>query len=259
MRKIYLLLGLILFNCSSDPTETNDTLPEPLVSNFNYFFMQAPNNVMPSSKSLVILQFDSNNYLRSRIGGFSPLAPSTGFNYSFDTEIVFNFIYLEKEVIVERVPNIQSPLNKKTTFLFDNEDKLAQKIVENPDPVMTYYEYNSFEKISASTIDLGLFSYSKAYYYYNALKNIDSIVTKTYQFDTELSKTVEVFSDYDTAENPIKKLVYFEDTFYRTLSENNYAKYEKFRYNFGGNLVEYNEKIWDLQYDENGNIIFGEQ
>ncbi|MEZ4797919.1 MAG: hypothetical protein R2785_12215 [Flavobacteriaceae bacterium] len=259
MKKIYLLLGLILFNCSSDPTETNETLPEPLVRNFNYFFMHAPNNIMPSSNSLVILHFDSNNYLISRIGGFSPLAPATGFSYAFDTEIVFNFTYLDKEVVVERVPDVQSPLNKKTTFIFNDENKLAQKIVENPDPVMTFYTYNSFGKISNSIINLDLFSYSKSEYYYNTLKNIDSIVTKNYQFDTQLSKTVEVFSDYDTAENPMKKLVFFEDTFYRTLSENNYAKYEKFRYSFSGNLVEYNEKVWDLQYDENGNIIFGEQ
>jgi len=257
MRKLlFLVITFSICSCSKDDIE-NEAI-SPLIDNFSYFFMQSPSSVLFSTTSnLVTLDYDSNNRLLTRNGGFSNMNPVTfGFNYVFDPDIAFTFTYLDEEIIIERTPPLVSYLNKKTIFLLE-DDKIVQKIVENPDPIMTFYEYNSFDKISKSTVS-SYIERTESLFHYNSNKNLDSVVTRTYFFNnpTLVSKVVEVFSNYDNARNPLKNLLLFEDTFYRALSENNYSKYEYFNYGYFNTLVGHEYKEWLLVYDDSGNINF---
>ena len=260
MRKLLFLIFIIsIFSCSKDEIENTSVLPKPLIENFSYFFMLGPSAVLHSTTSnLVTLEYDSNNLLLARNGGYSNLSPSSGFNYFFDNEVQFTFTYLDEEIIIERNPSHTSPLNKKTTFLLE-DDKIVQKIVENPNTIMTFYEYNSIEKISNSITTINTWNYMESHYYYSTMKNLDSVITRTYQSNVPIKKVVEVFSEYDNVQNPLKNMMFFEDTFYRSLSENNYSKYEYFIYNTyydDESLAGQGYKNWSLVYDESGNINF---
>ena len=62
-----------------------------------------------------------------------------------------------------------------------------------------------------------------------------------------------MFSNYDNAENPLKELGIFDEVFIRSLSKNNYRKYQKFSVNFSIPLnkidtVSRQERTWDFKY-----------
>ena len=69
-----------------------------------------------------------------------------------------------------------------------------------------------------------------------------------------------MFSNYDNAENPLKELGIFDEVFIRSLSKNNYRKYQKFSVNFSIPLnkidtVSRQERTWDFKY-LNGKPVF---
>lgn len=74
---------------------------------------------------------------------------------------------------------------------------------------------------------------NSSFYYYNSHNNLDSIITSNYyrslpDLDSIITSNcikIETFSDYDNAFNPLKHLFLFKETFYRTLSVNNYREY----------------------------------
>lgn len=67
---------------------------------------------------------------------------------------------------------------------------------------------------------------------------------------------MEHFSEYDNAENPLKNLVIFEETFYRALSKNNFKRYDRKEYNSADELTGTSFRTWTLQYDSNGKVKF---
>lgn len=69
-------------------------------------------------------------------------------------------------------------------------------------------------------------------------------------------KTVEIFSEYDNAENPLKNLVIFEETFFRALSKKNFKRYDKKEYNAVNELIGASFTTWTLLYDSNGKVKF---
>ena len=89
-----------------------------------------------------------------------------------------------------------------------------------------------------------------------------SVVTKKFGYSSTSgiflrTKTIETFEEYDHAENPLKKLIIFKETFYRSLSENNFSSYKKKVFNaYNNSLMEQEERNWDFIYDENGNIQY---
>ena len=106
--------------------------------------------------------------------------------------------------------------------------------------------------------------YKKSLIYYNAQKNVDSIVTITptnYNghlpiFDpTNKMRTVEQFENYDTSQNPMKQFGIFEETFHRSLSKNNYRKYTSTQYDSNGTNNGYDTKEWEFIY-QNGQVNF---
>ena len=69
-----------------------------------------------------------------------------------------------------------------------------------------------------------------------------------------------MFSNYDNAENPLKELGIFDEVFIRSLSKNNYRKYQKFSVNFSIPLnkidtVSRQEQTWNFKY-LNGKPVF---
>ena len=59
----------------------------------------------------------------------------------------------------------------------------------------------------------------------------------------------ETFGNYDTAQNPLQGLFMFDDTFYRSLSENNFRTYRRQEQDMpNGTLYDTQTKEWELEY-----------
>lgn len=56
----------------------------------------------------------------------------------------------------------------------------------------------------------------------------------------------------------LKNLMIFQETFNRSLSENNYLHYQSEKYNSDNVLIERSEKSWNLSYDDSGYPVFNE-
>ena len=69
-----------------------------------------------------------------------------------------------------------------------------------------------------------------------------------------------MFSNYDNTENPLKELGIFDEVFIRSLSKNNYRKYQKFTVGFSIisnkiDTISRQEQTWDFGY-LNGKPVF---
>ncbi len=120
------------------------------------------------------------------------------------------------------------------------------------------FSYNSKEQITEINGSHYIYHLRKSIFYYNNKNNIDSVVT-TFSPREDLIidyKRVDIFSDYDNAKNPLKELVIFDETFYRSLSANNYKYWCAKEYNENNKLTSKKETIFNLKYDENGNVLF---
>jgi hypothetical protein len=267
--KILSLLAILFFvSCSKDesPKETN---VEPDIQAYNSTYMHynepilvvsgtpvlngEPIGVQPSFKSSngnSMIKYDSSGKIIKRIGGFAPVPPSIGGNLShvFSDDVTEDIIYNNDEIkITKNISNCNS-CSFETKIKLDGKNRMVKKIVFNKASLFNdtiLYTYSNLNligetlKIYGRSKGIGK-THDKAKYYYNQKQNLDSIVTYEYGDNfvssegiiksVEISKSVEVFSNYDNAFNPLKKLIIFDETYFRAISKNNYAKYEKYIY-----------------------------
>lgn len=104
----------------------------------------------------------------------------------------------------------------------------------------------------------------KSRYYFNHKGNLDSIISRygvvrlnsenefVYDFiDTDKRRRKEIFTNFDTSENPLKNLMIFDETFCRSLSKNNYRSYRSSYYDQSGQLMGYSGSDWKFVYQGN--------
>lgn len=95
-------------------------------------------------------------------------------------------------------------------------------------------------------------------FFFDASGNLKKVETR-HLLDDELviRMVTETFGDYDAAQNPIQGLFMFDDTFYRSLSKNNFRAYSKEeRYMPNGDLYNSEGKNWVLEYSANNVPLF---
>ncbi|WP_396212528.1 hypothetical protein [Flavobacterium sp.] len=262
MKKIlFIILIASVFGCSND--DSNTTNSNDLIQNYYYNYMLYPGRILQnnSSDNKVKFEYDSNNSIKKRIGGMTPLDQSTGYDYTFVETIFDQLTYLPNQIFIEKktTSNIVTVLKFERKLFLDSQNRILKKAVyrENafPERDTTYYTYNSngILKESSKTINN---EFENSIYYFNQSNNIDSIVTKKFLNSNLILKTVEIFSEYDNAENPLKNLLIFEETFYRALSKNNFKRYDKREYNPANELTGTSFRTWNFIYDSNGKVKF---
>lgn len=129
----------------------------------------------------------------------------------------------------------------------------------NPDTVLYFYnEQNQIDR----TIHSYLSNREYNNYHFDEKGNLNYITSETYWNDY-LGNSQKVyidtswFIDYDTAPNLAKKLIIFEECYYRALSTNNFRKYIKKRYSVSDTILQsIEQRSWDLLYDENNYPIY---
>ncbi len=126
------------------------------------------------------------------------------------------------------------------------------------------YTYNN-QKVT-KTIKRNIYPREESLYYYTE-DNLDSIVTRGYRYDpvtdeeyidyNAKGRDKVIFSNYDKYSNPTKKLIVFDETYFRSLSKNNYQKIIFKSIWDDGSVHSTYEESWNLKY-KNGQVDFSQ-
>jgi hypothetical protein len=260
MKKITLfLLAFVLWNCGGDDEATT---PVIVPSSLSYNFQNMLYPIDAFGNGQVTVDF-INGVVVKRRGGLRKLDPAAGGGYFYDTVCYDDVFYSGNRITIEEGKLTTFPaLITRTNFLVDAQGRITHKIDVSDDGFQTpadtlTYQYNG-NQLVGSTRKRNSFHREESVYYYNAQKNLDSIVSREIYQDQLQRTTIEKFSNYDHAPNPLKKLFIFKETFLRSLSTNNFMNYEKSVINnAAGNEVDvFEERSWDIPHNAFGNIIF---
>jgi len=87
-------------------------------------------------------------------------------------------------------------------------------------------------------------------FFFDASGNLEKVETRHLLDDGFVIRMItETFGNYDTALNPFRGLFMFNDTFYRSLSENNFRTYRRQERDMpNGTLYDTQGKDWVLEY-----------
>lgn len=128
-----------------------------------------------------------------------------------------------------------SKMHDSLVYVYSGSSKIKQ--------IVNYsvYEYQS-EKYA--------YKRSVKDFFFNASGNLEKVETRQLLDDGFVIKMItETFGNYDMAQNPFQGLFMFDDTFYRSLSENNFRKYRRQEQDMpNGTLYDTQTKEWVLEY-----------
>ena len=253
-----LLLPLFVMSCSDD---SNNTAAIPGLTSYDFRNMHYYNGVMPGDANRVTLEYLGQRIIK-RTGALKLIDQATGYNYFFSNEVSDTLTYNENQIVIEEgrvLPWYPEP-QKRTAIILDSWKRMVQKINLTPFPVSidtTKFTYNSAGLLIKTSKGKSNNYHEISSYDYNSDKNLVSIFTTNYYSATGIAYTIrENFSNYDHAENPVKNLFLFNETFYRSLSRNNYMHYEMVQYDPDNNVMATDNRNWNIAHDSSGNIIF---
>lgn len=265
MKKIrYLTILLTLFAFYSCNDDDDDPITVEKIDSYYYRYMHYPTSVMNNqdTDNLVKFEYKGDDIIK-RTGGLLQANSSSGYSYVF-TDILYEEISYENNQIriVSKIdyedysvsPNERIiTLNNKSQMIKKIHNRTDENIIEATD-----YIYNSKDILIQSIKNKQYKNFDlteTSDFHYNN-NNLDSVITVVKHLDELVDKTKEVFSDYDNSPNLVKNLIIFEESFYRALSQNNYSKYQMFKYENNNDLILNREDIWNFFYDDSGNIDF---
>ncbi|TPG43821.1 hypothetical protein EAH81_04520 [Flavobacterium pectinovorum] len=215
-----------------------------------------------SSDELVNMQYDKDQRVVKKTGKVLWNGSDSSIPGRFSNEIFEDVSYSNGQIkIVLKTTYKEFQLYAyDRTIVLDSKNRMAERWIYSAGDYIKNdtirYFYNDLDQIIATKKGNSTTQNESAQYYYNPAGNLDSIVTKMYTRTNYDYRNVEVFSDYDNAPNPLKKLVIFEDTYLRALSKNNFTKYQKQGKNIDNSVFSNTKKIWKLNYDARGNVKF---
>ncbi|WP_420400956.1 hypothetical protein [Flagellimonas sp.] len=226
------------------------------------YYMNYPLGINPPDLlKKVQIEYDAENRIVGRVGGIydAQVDPAVGFKYSFSEKVVDEISHVDNTIIVER-KSLDSEIMVpafKSTFILDEEDKIIQKIIEDSElntKDTLDFEYDPLGRIQR-LVSRDMLLQKEVVFYFNAVSNLDSIVTREYDVEEDESTiTKEEFGDYDFTENPLGHLNLFEETFTRSLSRNNYTHY--FICQWKPSSGSCWERRWTLKNDDSGRVRF---
>lgn len=283
MNKIYLLLiVLAIWGCSDD-----SNLGDAYVDDFRIESYFASMFVSNFNLGLVKFEYDLQGEIKRKIGYVSK--NSNGINSFYDfinTDLTYEgnkvFFILNS---THSNSYILAP-DITTSIEFDYLDRMVQKVIitnANFDPINTIkdtinYKYSngkliSYERKYKNIRDVPfIYERSELFYTNDNLDSIVKIVSNTNGLSPTgerlIYKEYEIFSGYDAALNPFRKLSIFSDTFKRSVSKNNSGEYSRYVafYSYPNNdlnqLPNLAERLLKVRliairnYDESGNLIY---
>ncbi|WP_333661436.1 hypothetical protein [Chishuiella changwenlii] len=250
-----LLSGLIISCSTDDDFEKNEN--KNFISNIK-INLHDEEYWINYEETDFTFEYDRLNRLIKKNGGLSRLPNSAGFSYAFTKDIHTNLTYENNKVTVEDFSSIPT---KKRYITLNSLQKIESIEIPHLNRRMEFkYSDNKLTEILTLFIkspfnDNSLIVSFVEKFYYDSNDNL----SRTEYYNNEpnnnsTNKIVRIFKDYDNSTNPTKSLYLLEEYFYRSISKNNYRKYEKTEY-YGEYNFRTSEKTWFFEYDSKGNII----
>ena len=190
------------------------------------------------------LEYDSNGKLIRRNGGVLFMNSNRYFsNNVYDSIIYKKDTIIIKNMVKENVNHgIPKYLQKENKIIISNSGQFIEKLSSSG--TKTQYYYNSKNQILKTIITIkfqnDVYWTFSAVYSYNDNGNLISIKRTLNDGNNEETGFSEI-SNYDDSPNPFKDLLLFDDTFIRSLSINNFMKFD--------------DNEWVFSYDECRNIM----
>lgn len=267
----FLFLALFITSCSNDDAPVNNPDNESLLKEINPDLFYS--DFVPVNPGVMkfTLEYDSNQRLTKKNGGFLPVPTSTGYGRVYTKDVYTSFVYSNNTVTIEDFstsPDFEVGKNTKLITLNSANQIIAKEIPNTSSPYLAKkqifaYSENKLVKITttypnvpydASDPNDYIRSYAENFYY-----DANGNLTKTEYLElhngiTKGEKIIRTFEDYDNSTNPFKKLQLLEECFYRSLSKNNYRKYTESKY-YDAALSYESSRTWVFTYESNGQII----
>ncbi|ESU24841.1 hypothetical protein FEDK69T_03940 [Flavobacterium enshiense DK69] len=295
MKKIFYLIPLIVFgSCNNDD---DNSFHEPInendfkIESYHAFYGVYPTTLSlnTDSNNLVKFKYDNQGRLIKRIGDIKYFSPNSGSGPVISDSLFTDLVYYENKVKLTKGISYlgYSTLENESIITFDSQNRIQKKtnrydtgsgikldtinFIYNNDKLVKYVKTSNdhFPDVNFDTRH-----FQESTLYYDSNDNLDSIVTvnSLKYSDTPYivihgTKTL-VFENYDASFNPFKKLRIFDETFYRSLSRNNYRRcivkscpyfYPDYDYYFQpivGPTTILQTINWNLTYNANGNWMY---
>jgi hypothetical protein len=260
---MYKVLAVILiisgiFACKkSSNSSPVATRPDSILAKYMITDMRLNTSAKPPGTAYFIY---NGTTLLERMGGFIPLANGSGFAWKYIKDMYDTLQYETNRLIIETKPPLGSfnliP-DKRIITLENGLMKTSVMYVANAINDTTVYFYGQANKISKTERYFGRGKELKTFEF-NSQGNLEKVTTTLYdRFSDVVNTTIlETFSNYDQVSNPLKNFWMWDDIFYRTLSNNNFAKYNYARTVSDNSQVQTAESIVPLQYDANGQVTY---
>lgn len=191
-----------------------------------------------------------------RVGGFGRLCSAANCTYLFDQVIYDTVIYGSNNtirVIARSSDPVHYRMTPDTNDFVVLHNKPQTKIHHNylsGNYDTTFFFYSANQKLERTIENSHATAYQKTYDYSSSgnLEKISGRITNRYTGDL-IYTSEETFSNYDSTGNPLKSYWLWEESFTRSLSENNFRSYHYSKVYVGsGAVVEWANKIWNFQY-----------
>ncbi|HSD14772.1 MAG TPA: hypothetical protein VLB74_09000 [Flavobacterium sp.] len=255
----------VFYSCNDDDNVALES--DNRMSSYNMEYTDYPfvyDDPLVDNDEIVNLLY-TNNKLVKRQGGLLNVSANTGVIGLYHPNVYDTIIYTPNRIITYNkiIPFGGStdivPNKREINYL---DGRIINKVyhknendgLANNDTIR--FEYNG-NKIVRTYKGRNNYVSRESLYYYNSNQNLDSIITKEYENYNLVYKMKETFENYDNAVNPFQNLTFFDDTFKRSLSRNNFRKYTKSEINLVLNETHGTYvKIYNLTYNPEGLPIF---
>lgn len=245
----FLLIIIFLLGCKGEEL-CNSRLDQYPNIVTGYYLLSNPDSININFK----LKYNSKGQIIRRIGGFY-YDKNTYMPRSFFTDNVYDsIVYIGDTIKILNIylqPNeyyVSRSLQEETTIVLSENGNFKESYKSDGQSMKYYYNKNNQISKTITTISVDtsvMFTWNRTFFY-SASANLDSCRTIFTDANSTIS-SLSNFSNFDNVPNPFKSLRMFDDTFIRSLSENNYRK----KYSSANNFAE-----WQFSYDECGNIKF---
>lgn len=267
MRNYFLIIVPAFFFMSC--RKSGLTMPEPKfrIDSINRGLLLGTTNIHTGynpfgSTDAFVFNYDNRKNFRSRIGGFFNVVYSGGSSGFFSPEVYDTVIYRNNtiEVTTHSRNGFYVDPNKRLYTLSNGKIQMkiayASDLTQRNDTAFFYYRANqNLDRMVEKSSGI----YTVSNFSFNSAGNLDSVSAKTYRTgdNTLLWTIAEKFGDYDNSMNPLKYFGIWDETFYRSLTINNFRSYH-FQKTYGTNtsVSEYGDFKFNLQYDSKGMVDF---
>ncbi|MBB6333033.1 hypothetical protein HNP24_004036 [Chryseobacterium sediminis] len=263
MKKLlYLLLVLNLFSCSSSGDNTDDTLSPIEHMEKAYVYCTDGIGTGPSPQDYYEFTYENGSLTKIK-GRFYPV-----FMQMFDkffSEPITKLTYSGNTVTVSEFELGTIPGYDEYRYTMNNNRPVKQEnyYINNSTGASTLsfartytYEQDKLKSVHLVFPGPGNYEYFTTYYYDNSNNLTKSeFLERINGVDNKM--TTAIYSDFDNAANPFKKLYLINDTFFeKSLSVNNFRKKETTVVNLVLNIPpKTSTKTWNYKYDANGQVL----